>query len=78
MANFDSGVSGYVRGHCEIEVFFPIDMKGNEDISCKQCRYYSPTYRSCKLTGDVVAYPDKYVGQTCPLEMEDKDEVSEN
>ena len=78
MPNFDSGVSGYIRGRCEIEVYFPIDMKGNMDICCRQCRYYSPSYHSCRLTGDMVAYPEKYVGQTCPLEMEDEDEVSEN
>lgn len=70
MPNFESGVSGYVTGRCEVKVCFPVDMKGNADISCKMCRFYSPSYRSCKLTGDVVAYPDKYVGQTCPLEVE--------
>lgn len=70
MPNFDSGVSGYVHGHCEVEVYFPIDMNGNADISCKQCKFYTPSTRSCKLTQDIIAYPDKFVGQTCPLQME--------
>ena len=29
MANFGSGVSGYVTGEYTVKVFFPVDNKGN-------------------------------------------------
>ena len=37
MADFSSGVSGYVTGRYEIKVNFPIDLKGRPDVSCNQC-----------------------------------------
>ena len=70
MPNFDSGVSKYIYGACVIRVGFPVDHQGNVDISCKQCKYYSPTYRSCKLNDEMIAYPNTNVGHYCPLELE--------
>ena len=75
---FDSGVSGYVVGRCEITVYFPIDAKGEPDISCKQCPFYRNTSRSCALTDKIVPWGEKFVAPTCPLEREeviDKEET---
>jgi len=68
---FESGVSGYVVGACEVKAYFPIDLKGNADVKCAQCRFYSVNSRRCKLNGEVVEYPEKYVGSRCPLEFEE-------
>jgi hypothetical protein len=67
MANFDSGVSGYVTATAIIEVNFPIDNKGRADIRCKHCPFLSSNERVCQLNKKVVAYPQQYVGQYCPL-----------
>jgi hypothetical protein len=71
MPNFDSGVLKYIIGRYTVEVGFPVDFKGNADISCKQCPYFRRTYSTCGLNGTVCAYPDKYVGDHCPLEREE-------
>lgn len=68
---FDSGVSGYVVGKCEITVYFPIDMRGEPDISCKQCPFYRISSRTCGLTDDVVPFGEKFVGPKCPLRREE-------
>lgn len=68
MANFDSGVAGYVKGIATIEVAFPIDDKGRVEIACKHCPYLSSNERICQLNKQPVAYPNKYVGAYCPLE----------
>lgn len=75
MPNFDSGVSGYVRASCVIEVGFPIDWNGKSDIRCEQCPYFGRTSRTCQLNKKPVAYPEKYVGQDCPLEVEEENEL---
>lgn len=67
MANFDSGVERYIIARATVEVGFPVDMKGNADISCYQCQFFRRTYSTCGLTGDVVAYPNRFVGDTCIL-----------
>ena len=67
MANFESGVASYVKTYAVVEVYFPVDDKGRADISCKQCPYLSHTARICQLNKKVVAYPERYVGQNCPL-----------
>lgn len=72
---FDSGVSGYVIGRCEVENPFPIDLKGEPDISCRQCRFYRVSSRSCALTDDIVPWGEKFVAPTCPLRRE---EVKDN
>ena len=41
MSDFSSGVSGYVKAATVITVNFPIDMKGNADVCCYQCPYFS-------------------------------------
>lgn len=75
MPNFDSGVASYVKSYAVVEVNFPVDEKGKADISCKQCPYLSTTSRICQLNKKPVAYPDRYVGQYCPLnKIENKEE----
>ena len=68
MANFESCVAGYVKGVANIEVNFPIDFKGNTEIACKHCPYLSSNERMCQLNKQPVAYPNKYVGDKCPLQ----------
>lgn len=70
MANFDSGVSGYVRGSCVVTVNFPIDLKGRVEIACKHCPYLSSNERMCQLNKEPVAFPNHYVGDKCPLKQE--------
>lgn len=75
MANFDSGVASYVKAYAVVEVNFPVDDKGRADVSCKQCPYLSISNRMCRLNSSMVAYPERAVGQNCPLhEIENKGE----
>lgn len=69
--NFDSGVDRYICGKAEVKVYFPVDRKGNADISCAQCFFYREASRRCSLTWQISEYPTKYVGGHCPLEMEE-------
>lgn len=68
MANFDSGVSGYITGKATVEVHFPVDHNGNAEIACRFCQYYRQNYRICGLNGEIVAYGEHFVGDSCPLE----------
>ena len=68
MANFESGVKRYIKGRVTLEVGFPVDWRDNPEIACKHCRFFVRATNRCGLTQDVVNYPDKYVGETCPLE----------
>lgn len=72
MPNFESGVASYIKGYAVVEVNFPVDNKGRADISCCQCPYFSRNYRQCKLNGSMIAFPEKYVGQECPLEIKEE------
>ena len=68
--SFDSGVASYIIGQATVKVHFPVDMRGNADISCNQCFLFRESSRRCALTGEISEYPAKYVGSRCPLEME--------
>lgn len=68
MANFESGIASYITGECTIRVHFPIDDKGRAEICCKHCPYLSSNERMCQLNKEPVAYPNKYVGDRCPLQ----------
>ena len=68
MANFDNGVSGYIRARTTVEVNFPIDWRGNPDVSCNQCPFFRRSYRVCGLNQEICAFPEHRVGQCCPLE----------
>lgn len=69
MANFDSGVAKYIHATATINVTFPVDFKGNADISCCQCFFFRKNYRTCGLNGEICEYPEKFVGSHCPLEV---------
>ena len=71
MANFESGVSGYIKAKAVVEVNFPVDEKGSFCIACKYCPYLSSNERMCQLNKMPVAFPLKYIGQYCPLEFEE-------
>ena len=68
MASFDSGVASYIHAQAKVDVYFPVDARGNADISCNQCYYFRRQSRSCALNGEICQYPEKYVGASCPLE----------
>ena len=68
---FDSGVSSYIIGSATVRVFFPVDRKGVPDVCCQVCRFFRHQSRTCGLNGEICAYPEHYVGQNCPLEMEE-------
>lgn len=68
MADFDSGVKEYIKAHAVISVNFPVDYRGNADISCYQCRFFSRNTGVCQITKEISEYPQKYVGNNCPLE----------
>lgn len=67
MANFDSGVAEYIATTATVTVNFPVDFRGQADISCFQCPYFSRNNGVCQLTKEITAYPQKYVGFNCPL-----------
>lgn len=67
MSDFSSGVSDYVKAQAVVTVFFPVDAKGNADISCSQCYFFRESSKRCGLNWEVCAYPNKYVGDKCPL-----------
>lgn len=68
MANFSSGVAGYIKGVATITVSFPVDERGNAEIACKHCPFLSSNERMCQLNKQPVAFPFKFVGDKCPLE----------
>lgn len=73
MANFESGVASYVKAEAIIKVNFPVDEKGRAEIACKHCPYLSSNERICQLNKEPVAYPNKFVGDMCPLREVEKD-----
>ena len=73
MANFDSGCKGFVVMECTVRVNFPIDWKDRAEVACKHCPYLSSNERMCQLNKEPVAYPNKFVGDMCPLREVEKD-----
>lgn len=67
MAYFESGVPAYVHGIYKVDVFFPVDRRGNEFKCCAQCFYFRESSSRCALNYEKCAFPDKNVGQNCPL-----------
>lgn len=68
MSRLDSGVKDYIRTRAIVEIYFPVDWRGQADISCNQCFFFRRNYQTCGLNGEVCQYPNKYVGDSCPLE----------
>ena len=67
MANFESGVASYIKAEAIVKVNFPVDEKGKAEVACKHCPYLSSNERMCQLNKEPVAYPNKFVGDMCPL-----------
>ena len=70
MGRPDSGVARYVFATATVRVGFPVDFRGYVSLSCYQCPCYQRNYRSCGLIKRIVANPEHYVGDECPLEIE--------
>ena len=64
---FESGVASYIKAEAIVKVNFPVDEKGRAEIACKHCPYLSSNERMCQLNKEPVAYPNKFVGDMCPL-----------
>lgn len=67
MASFENGVSSYIHARAVVDVYFPVDSRGNAEINCRNCFYYRDSSRRCGLNLEPVAYPERYVGGSCPL-----------
>lgn len=74
MPNFESGVAEYIKATAKVTVNFPVDFRGQADISCYQCPYFSRNNGVCQLTKEITAYPQKYVGRNCPLQAVEREE----
>jgi hypothetical protein len=73
--SMQSGVKAYKQGTAVVKASFPIDFKGNLFLACDYCRFYRQTSRRCGLNGEIPAFPDRYIGEFCPLTFEeDKEE----
>ena len=78
MANFDTGVKSYIKARAVVEVGFPVDWRGNVEIACKHCNFFVKATGRCGLNQEIVNYPERYVGQFCPLEaVEETEEENE-
>lgn len=76
LANFESGVSGYVKAIATVSVYFPVDHRGEAEICCDQCKYFRRSTKSCGLAiGEICEYPMRHVGSRCPLKLEENDET---
>lgn len=64
-----TGVKGYVECTATVTNYFPINSKGQADICCYQCKYFSRTTGTCHLTKEYTPYPQHYVGGNCPFEI---------
>lgn len=72
MANFDNGIASYIVAEAVVKTFFPVDFKGNADISCNQCEFYRRQSKICGLNGKICQYPERYVGASCPLHIKEE------
>lgn len=73
MARFDDGVSGYVKGTATVVNYFPIDRRGHALCACDACRFFRRSSKVCGLTGEVIPWPENYVGRNCPLETTEEE-----
>lgn len=73
----DSGVSSYITGTATVTVHFPVDSKGKEYIRCAYCPYLSANEKICRLNSEIVAFPKQYVGDKCPLKIEEPKHIPE-
>lgn len=74
MADFESGVSGYIVGTATIRISFPVDWRGNAHVCCDQCDIFSRTSGRCPITHMISEFPERYIGSRCPLNFETNEE----
>lgn len=67
----ESGVAAYIIGKHTVKVGFPVDFTGRKYIRCEYCEYFRRTSRICGLNGHVPAFPERNIGQECPLQFEE-------
>lgn len=77
MPNFDSGVKRYIKAVAVVETYFPVDWHDRADVSCRQCNFFVRATGRCGLNQLVVNYPEKFVGEHCPLTQIDDNETKE-
>lgn len=75
MANFETGVQRYIIARATVENGFPVDWRGNAEIACKHCNFYVKATQRCGLNQQIINYPEKYVGEYCPLREVIEDEI---
>ena len=75
MAFFESGISDYVHAIAKVDIYFPVDHRGNAHIRCDQCFFYRESSHSCALTHEPSTFPTKWVGATCPLMSVDDEQA---
>ena len=75
MADFSDGVKEYIEAVALIPIrnLFPVDFKGNADISCYQCNYFNRDNGKCFITRDVTSNPKNFVGRTCPFRNKEEE-----
>lgn len=78
MANFDSGVKKFIKGRVTLEVGFPVDWRDNPEIACKHCNFFVRATQRCGLNQQIVNFPERYVGEYCPLEIVIEEGEAEN
>ena len=69
---FDTGVSRYITGTATVKAYFPVDSKGNMDVTCEQCRFYNMRSVRCNLNDEICNYPKRGIGFACPLEFHEE------
>lgn len=75
---FETGVKRYIMARAVVEVGFPVDWRDNPEIACKHCNFFVRATQRCGLTQQIVNYPEKYIGESCPLEeVTDENEIEE-
>lgn len=78
MADFSSGVKRFIKAQATVTVFFPVDWRDNPEIACKHCNFFVRATQRCGLNQQIVNYPEKYIGDSCPLKaVADESETEE-
>lgn len=70
MSKFDSGVKGYIKGECTVNVYFPVNWNDDADVNCMQCKFFTRSTGICLLTKEISEYPKAYIGSSCPLNFD--------
>lgn len=77
MANFETGITSYIHSQAIVDVYFPIDDRGNSHVNCRNCYFYRDASHRCGLNYEICSFPDKYVGDACPLTPATDDDTGE-